>query len=635
MTDVEIKRRRNKQWEVAIKRAEDDLKPKGWEEEADQKELRITRVACRDEDTARLLIQSRKYAREQAAKAAEEQIKREKWDAAILQAQVELQREGWDDPHETDVLDAVQKSNQYGMYDALSVRDLKKPVAADSLRDEERVVLLNILSQDPRNGPKFRRYSPQSLYAKDSAMYEKPHWTPKKYATLENSMAKLATRLMIHSYSNVRRENCDGNIKELERHEAQLEFLTQRLKNVQEMQNSPAHDLQRLKYPRYRQSTESGAQAAEVKDLRVSLMRLFQSHARGQKTFEESLRKMAYNILVSPHAPDLALMTMMIQRFSRLQQHQVAELVVEALFESNIRPNEYAVASIFNHYGRRRDRVGISKLVLKLQGYHNGLMLADPSIDTCGNQNKDVKEWRGKRIQSINLDPMVFYTMIKAFLDTNQLSKAFKAFGWMQQEGFLPDLKLLSAFLHYFARMRDWSGGVQIWEQISLKFFHEDVRLYDNTQEQRTYCIALRLCSNCDKPDDYSAVLTQALRRGLSLQAVISPEASDKRTIDCREAEIASIKRKIRIIAHQAWLHTQDLLRSTIQLNVVFRNLETKDMRWLSALMERLQSDAKISWGYKTLQEPDQVNILEDCPGIVRRIPMEIGARSWTPRDQS
>lgn len=174
---------------------------------------------------------------------------------------------------------------------------------------------------------------------------------------VEEMIAKLVTQLLrtlkSHSPALAEGKTISIQMKEMA---AQLEALHSRRCQVPDYSWSRSKDVRK-----------------ERENLHRSLVTIFQKAESGQCPIYVMVAKICYNLLTTTAPPSIVTYNILVESFTRLQQYELGEVVVQSYFQDSKYKANSATARIFlDHYAARGDAVGfrhIMKRINAVDGY--------------------------------------------------------------------------------------------------------------------------------------------------------------------------------------------------------------------------------------------------------------------------
>lgn len=401
------------------------------------------------------------------------------------------------------------------------------------------------------------KVTPWSIYASDQQKKNRKSFTPKKMLTIEYSVAKLVAQLMLAT-SNVSSERqvvLDGMVSEL----------SEQLLRVKSAEAFDTGNLERPSFPQY--NPDSAMMFDEVHNFNRILLRLCQTCLDGRISIPNLLTKTAYNLLVSPVAPDMVTYIQLINTYSRLGLADHTDMIIESLIETHLRHNEVSVDSILSHYIRHRDADRFHWWVLKVQGYWHGLQRAHPDEVKDGTVPSRHRLWDGRVLESIDLTPRVCNTILRGYRSFFYADEARQWEEVMDQAKFTQDVASLLGPLSQCVRDHDWEAGYRIWGFVRQSISNIDLSLQIRPEhEAAAYQMLLKLCRYTGNLDDFRDIYWTALDRGFTMDEVLmnssrrerlrahisSIRDKQRRRLEVAQRRLQAIQERVRYISIQA-----------------------------------------------------------------------------------
>lgn len=351
--------------------------------------------------------------------------------------------------------------------------------------------------------------SPWSMYATEERLDKLRPWTAKKLLNVEYVTAELATRLMLETkrVDTIYRQQLSDTLQDLG-------------DKIEALKSAGAYDVgqfERLSFPQYRSSAPKDMLAERVQ-LNKVLLQLCQARAGLAITPNELFSKVAYNLLVSPVAPDIQSFSTLISHFSNLGCYVQTEMVIDALTDSHVRHNELSVDAILSHFRRARNRDGFHTFVRKIQGFRQGLDLVYPDQESGLGQTCRNRKWGKKNIGSINLDERLYNTIISGYRTFGMTLCAKQWENARREAGYNSDVAVLLPKLASFAYHSDWTSGSHLWSRIEDVLAQHETAMQVRSEHARSaYRHMLTLCRNTGRLIVFKRIYEAGLTAGFSI----------------------------------------------------------------------------------------------------------------------
>lgn len=333
-------------------------------------------------------------------------------------------------------------------------------------------------------------------------------WTNKKLLTVEHSVAKLATRFMLASRRTRRRRAT--------RLHSALQDLQWRLDRIKDLSNIDSQAVPNLQYPRYEVDSTPSTCDHQRSNLNKAISDLCRRAMLGTLSLSSLLYRISYNLLVSPVAPDIITYTLLITRLDRLGCPDWAEMVIDSLRETHLRPNVVSATAVLDHYARYRKPEDFHRSVLQLQGYYGGPMLARPGNHAHKPGQSILHPSNGKSIQLLELDQRLYHRIISGYEAFGYHKSALEWTHIMQEAGFRIDLPTLNNRLRHQASRGTWPTGTQIWTEIRRRLDTSDDNVIRREDTRIAYYWMLRLCRKFGKMDEHDRIQSEGFNQGFS-----------------------------------------------------------------------------------------------------------------------
>ena len=394
-------------------------------------------------------------------------------------------------------------------------------------------------------GGKMRRsnFPPQSIYAtrRRKEWGDQTRWILKKLHRVELSSDILQLRIMTYLYG---RGGLDAGLSEVPNSYAsmmtmhpgeRIETICQKMNDrtrlqgadpvLERWQRSPTD----IPFCYYTQD-DRGNFVETAREMNQSLQGLLKALARNEITKPACLAKIAYNLSVSPAPPNIDTYNTLIVGLSYVGEPEVTRMVVDSLCRDYVRPNEVTLASLLNHYTKLGDYDRFRYWMRRIRGLHGGLGAAHPDIVVTPNNTSRLRpnpDLVGVTLQLPHPTPLVFGTVVKGALNFLGFDAALRVCQKMGNARWGLSMSGLGPLLQDCANRRDWSSGLEVWNQIRALGRKSRKRAgrtwVSETIELPVLIAMLQLCSRCDQTDRFKGILYQAVTdHNVSAEEVIA-----------------------------------------------------------------------------------------------------------------
>lgn len=410
--------------------------------------------------------------------------------------------------------------------------------------------------QEESGSPTRSNTTPWSIYASERVRSLRREWTPKKAVTVEYAVAKLVSRIMLAA-PDITPERKAALLHT-------IDDLQVKLDGVKELGPFQIGNLERPTYPQYDPASQTNEDG--TRRLNQVLLRLFQKCQDHTISVNQMLTKAAYNLLVSPVAPDTITFSELISNFSRHQCVHEADMAIEALEETHLRHDEMSVDTILTHYIRYRNLEGFHRYVLKVQGYYGGLQLAHPNTVLHETSPGRLQEWNGKIIESVNLDARLYNTILSGYSKFSYLGSARQWSKAMSRANVPQDVPVLLGPLSICAHTNNWRPGLRIWQHIEALLSSPETAFQIRRGDQRgAYYLMLKLCRNTSRHDRFKLMYRDALLQGFSMNELF--RNIDDITLPARLSDTSDTRRRvISVLMRRVESIQQDMRELAVQL---------------------------------------------------------------------
>lgn len=399
--------------------------------------------------------------------------------------------------------------------------------------------LLDWPSSTGLNPGKKYNLPPQSLWALETARLKakRNRQTPKKLAIQELSVCLMVHRLLAESKAHMA---SDDAFVSLSPHIRSVALFTpeevgtsiRRIRaNITALETTPHED-----WPEdpmtLRIGTKFDAEPDYVQDedgdfhhiasqLNVAIKALFTEYHFKRESPEGmalATAKLCHNLLVSSAAPNLETFNILLTGFQKWECPSLTDIVIEALDNCKVRPNEITCAAILEHYTDTQRPDDFSHFVAKMRGAGSALMLARPTVNVnAASQGRLVRTSEKKVLQKVYPTPLVFDALMRGVFAFAGFDRAMDIYYEMKADGWGLDARALSRLLDDCMHRGDWAGGLAVWEEIASIQGH--IRQGMLT---KVYGQFLALCSIAQKPVAFNTVLADVSKRKYNRKGVLN-----------------------------------------------------------------------------------------------------------------
>lgn len=316
--------------------------------------------------------------------------------------------------------------------------------ASRALQHYESNINLEASSADPLDPARhevLRKATPDDRNPKKAIHF---HWH-------QRVIAKLVTRLMLETkplaipeYHNL--------------HQAEsLRFSDRR--NIHSGRRSLAQFADTV-LPRYAFAASSGL-AECVERLNKTTDQLLRNQQLRPGNMNTVLAKICHNLLVSVGPPDIVTYNILLQHFTKMKLHRLAQIVVDSfLYDSNFRPDMTTTTLILRHYTAAGDKAGFSAFIQRMRGEVEDCRIKRVSLKRVAESSK-LQRWAenhnvinryGTLREKAPRDLHVFTAMVDGHLSFGNVEQAVMYTKVAFREG---GLIYHDTFLHLVEALKD------------------------------------------------------------------------------------------------------------------------------------------------------------------------------------
>jgi len=181
----------------------------------------------------------------------------------------------------------------------------------------------------------------------------------------------------------------------------------------------------------------------ERKSLNQSITTILTTEVSNPENVDSMVAKICYNLLISSAPPSINTYNIMLIHFTRLQQHHLAQAVVDSFFEdSRFRPTSCTVAAILDHYAATGDRAGFDSVIHHMRGVAGDMRLrrrhinalVDPKTQLWA-QQWNITHRNSHLIAKVPRNPLIFNSLILGSLRVVGVKRAAMYFKAALREG--------------------------------------------------------------------------------------------------------------------------------------------------------------------------------------------------------
>lgn len=252
---------------------------------------------------------------------------------------------------------------------------------------------------------------------------------------------------------------------------------------------------ERGSFPSYTIPNPSHA-ATERKALNDSIAHLTSDglNKRGARSVDQMVAGICYNLLASSVSPDITTFNIMIERFTRYKQHDLASHVIFFLENSPFKANERTISAILNHYRAKNYEIGFRRTINRIRGFEGGLGLTEiksgkivrSKVAAIWADKHDFVFKKGVLRETAKINGQLYETLIRGCLQFGQLGQALGYVRTAIQRGEVVRKKVLHEVLRccegserpgYYltlllgAMVRQFAGGVEKVRGVQYDFY--------------------------------------------------------------------------------------------------------------------------------------------------------------------
>lgn len=292
-----------------------------------------------------------------------------------------------------------------------------------------------------------------------------------------NQVGELVSKLVYNLLSTVSAGAKDKATPEVDDADSTRSAIHQRRKRQAELKAMAIYQeiselSERGSFPSYTIPNPSHA-AMERKALNDSIVHLTSDglNKRGHRSMDQMVAGICYNLLASSVSPDITTFNIMIERFTRYKQHDLASHVISFLENSPFRANERTISAILNHYRAKNYEIGFRRTINRIRGFEGGLGLTEiksgkivrSKFAAIWASKNDFVFKKGVLRETAKINGQLYETLIRGCLQFGQLGQAL---GYMRT-------------------------AIQQGNVVRKKLFHEIIKFCENSERPQYYLTLL------------------------------------------------------------------------------------------------------------------------------------------------
>ena len=178
-------------------------------------------------------------------------------------------------------------------------------------------------------------------------------------------------------------------------------------------------------------------------ELHASLVALFDQVGSVPARVDVILAKICYNLLISTSPPNITTYNILIDYFTRLRRHDLAQIVVDSfLHETRYKPNSTTVSLILDHFAAKGDSYGFKDIIKRMSGVMGDMHIMKRPLFTLAFW--PVRKWalenkvihrNGFLIQKVPRNSRIFNSLIEGFLSQANKLSAIRSIDAALREG--------------------------------------------------------------------------------------------------------------------------------------------------------------------------------------------------------
>ena len=289
-----------------------------------------------------------------------------------------------------------------------------------------------------------------------------------QFRKVEETVARLVNRLLLQSKANPSFQSSSVLAGARADLVARMKEMTMRLDTLQDGN---------VRIPSY-SHLDPASVRQEQAELHSSLIALLETADSDNSNIDVILAKVCYNLLISTSPPNISIYNILIEHFTRLERHDLAQIVVDSFFnESRYRPNAVTICLILDHFAAKGDSHGFRKIIKRMRGDDGDVrikrrplsILPIPSIQDWAMSNKVIHR-NGFLIQKMPRNNQIFDSLIQGCLKLADISSAVRYFRAALREGCHVKSGILYRIADACVKKLDYKAGRSLLYTVLLQW---------------------------------------------------------------------------------------------------------------------------------------------------------------------
>lgn len=262
--------------------------------------------------------------------------------------------------------------------------------------------------------------------------------------------------------------------------------------------------------------SEQHALKKERARLEDEMRELFVKFEKGQMFTMELLLSLAQNLLSSQEPLSPAGIELLITKFTRAKQNDLAKMVIDALLPNRFPITLPITVATITFYAKTRDLFGFDGLMLFLQGLSGPINSA--------------YTWKSLRVASTDVpapvNPRHRYVMnalISASLSFDQPHRASAYLSLLRETGYIEGPEVIGSYLRYHSLTPNWEHGRHFLLRALSYIMSTTAHSPTSTAVERLVLYMAIFCNCCGRHDLAMVIVRGATAYGLDLVRCYNP----------------------------------------------------------------------------------------------------------------
>ena len=261
--------------------------------------------------------------------------------------------------------------------------------------------------------------------------------------------------------------------------------------------------------------SKDGISSEQRTALHKSIVTACTSTTPDRSNIELLVAKICYNLLVSTTPPSIGTYNILIREFTRLQQYDLAQDVVDSFYQSKLKPNDRTIKLILDHFIAGHDPIGFQKTIDRMSVAKDNMNIRTRTVYQLS--SPDVLQWamtnRTRRLndfwlaQKVDRSPAIFEALIRGSFERKGVRPTIRCIKASLREGqMVPSRAFYNAVEACLSRF-DYKAARNLLRVILSTWEHAHTLLEDLGPDFRYAFHKLLYLCNIDSAPDSNPIL--------------------------------------------------------------------------------------------------------------------------------